>query len=62
MTVLESAPQKNEAIDFLCFILSEKGMETFRRNGQSPIIPFSTEQSEYLPAKLLQYLTGEKSK
>jgi molybdate/tungstate transport system substrate-binding protein len=62
MTVLDSAPRKNEAIDFLCFILSEKGMEIFRRNGQSPIIPFSTEQSEQLPAKLLQYLTLEKSK
>jgi molybdate/tungstate transport system substrate-binding protein len=62
ITVLDSATQKNEAIDFLCYILSEKGMEILRRNGQSPIIPFSTEQSEKIPAKLLQYLIVDKSK
>jgi molybdate/tungstate transport system substrate-binding protein len=62
MTILDSAPQKNEAIDFLCFMLSERGREVFRKNGQSPIIPFSTEQSDQLPAKILKYLTGEKSK
>jgi molybdate/tungstate transport system substrate-binding protein len=60
MTVLESAPQKSEAIDFMCFILSDRGLEIFRENGQSPIIPFSTEQPDQLPQKLIQYLTVEK--
>jgi molybdate/tungstate transport system substrate-binding protein len=60
MTVPESAPEKNAALDFMCFILSERGLEIFRENGQSPIIPFSTEQHDQLPAKLLQYLPAEK--
>ena len=58
MTVLDNAPQKEEAIDFLCFILSEKGLEIFRKNGQNPIIPFSTEQPDQLPSKLMKYLPG----
>jgi molybdate/tungstate transport system substrate-binding protein len=57
MTVIDSAPRKNEAIDFLCFILSEEGLGIFRRNGQKPIIPFITDQPDQLPSKLRQYLT-----
>jgi molybdate/tungstate transport system substrate-binding protein len=60
MTVLESAPNKNESIDFLCFILSDRGLEIFRKNGQSPIMPLLTEQPDQLPSKLLPYMTGEK--
>ncbi|MFA5819791.1 MAG: tungstate ABC transporter substrate-binding protein WtpA [Bacteroidales bacterium] len=56
MTVLDTAPQKNEAIDFICYMLSEEGLEIFRKNGQDPIIPFSTEEPDKLPSKLLQYL------
>ncbi|MBE3087363.1 MAG: substrate-binding domain-containing protein [Bacteroidetes bacterium] len=56
MTVLNDAPQKNEAIDFLCYMVSEEGLEIFRKNGQDPIIPFSTEEPDKLPTKLLQYL------
>jgi len=51
MTVIDSAPRKNEAIDFLCFVLSEDGLRIFRENGQKPIIPFSTEQPDQLPSK-----------
>jgi molybdate/tungstate transport system substrate-binding protein len=61
MTVLDKAPARKEAVDLVCFILSEKGMEAFLRNGQKPIKPFSTEQPEQLPAKLLQYLNGKQS-
>ncbi len=56
MTVLDNAPQRNEAIDFLCYILSDKGLEIFKKNGQNPIIPFSTEQPDKLPSKVLQFL------
>ena len=56
VTVLDNAPQKIEAIDFLCYMLSEAGVEIFKKNGQDPIIPFSTEQHDNLPSKLLQYL------
>ncbi len=57
MTVIDNAPRKNEAIDFLCFILSEEGRRIFRKNGQKPIIPFTTEQPDQLPSRLRQYLT-----
>jgi molybdate/tungstate transport system substrate-binding protein len=59
ISVLDNAPRKNEAIDFLCFILSGEGMEIFRRNGQDPIVPFSSGQSDQLPVKLLQFLPRE---
>ncbi len=57
ITVLDQAPQKEEAVNFLDFLLSPEGMAIFKNNGQDPIIPFSTEQSDKLPLKLLKYLT-----
>jgi molybdate/tungstate transport system substrate-binding protein len=60
ITVLDSAPQKEEALDFLCYMVSPEGMEIFRKNGQKPIIPFSTEQPDKIPSKLLKYLPGHK--
>lgn len=60
ITVLDSALQKDAAIDFLAFLLSPEGMEIFRKNGQSPIIPFSTEQPDILPPKLRKYLKEPK--
>ena len=56
ITVLDNAPQKEEAVNFLEFLLSPEGMEIFKNNGQEPIIPFSTEQPGKLPSKLLKYL------
>lgn len=56
LTVIDSAPHRNEAIDFICYILSEEGLAIFRKNGQNPIVPFTTEQPELLPPKLRQYL------
>ncbi|MCX6321165.1 MAG: tungstate ABC transporter substrate-binding protein WtpA [Bacteroidia bacterium] len=60
ITVLDNAPQKEEAINFLEFMLSPEGMNIFKNNGQEPIIPFSTEQVDKLPAKLLKYLKDTK--
>ncbi len=31
-------------------------MEIFRKNGQDPIVPFSTEQPDLIPEKLKKYL------
>lgn len=56
ITVLDQAPQKEEAVNFLEFLLGPAGTEIFKKNGQEPIIPFSTEQSDKLPLKLLKYL------
>ena len=60
ITVLDNAPQKEEAINFLEFLLCPEGMNIFRKNGQEPIIPFCTEQSGKLPLKLLKYLPEPK--
>lgn len=60
ITVLDNAPQQDEAINFLCFMLSNEGMEIFRRNGQKPIIPFLTGQPDKLPPKLSAYLRENK--
>jgi len=62
LTILSNAPHKSEAIDFIYFLLSPEGMNIFRMNGQEPIIPFSTEQSDKLPAKLRELLTAAKMK
>jgi len=60
ITVLDKAPQKEEAVNFLEFLLGPDGMAIFKNNGQDPIIPFSTEQSDRLPAKLSNYLNKTK--
>jgi molybdate/tungstate transport system substrate-binding protein len=56
ITVLNNAPQKEEAVNFLEFLLSPEGMKIFKSNGQEPLIPFSTEQFDKLPLQLLKYL------
>jgi molybdate/tungstate transport system substrate-binding protein len=56
ITILENAPRKDEAIDFLCFMVSPEGLEIFRRNGQKPIIPFSADHPDLIPYQLLKYL------
>lgn len=62
ISVLDNAPHKDAAMDFLCFILSKEGLEIFSRNGQDPIIPVTSDQSNQLPAKLSKCLNVEKSK
>jgi molybdate/tungstate transport system substrate-binding protein len=56
ITVLNNAPQKEEAVNFLEFLLSPEGMKIFKSNGQEPLIPFNTEQFDKLPLQLLKYL------
>ena len=56
ITVLDNAPQKAEAINFIEFLISEEGMKILKANGQEPLIPFSSEQREKLPAQLLKHL------
>jgi len=57
ITVLDKAPQKAEAINFLDFIISQEGMDILKVNGQEPIIPFSTEQVDKIPAQLVKKLS-----
>ncbi|MCX6333442.1 MAG: tungstate ABC transporter substrate-binding protein WtpA [Bacteroidia bacterium] len=56
LSVLKDAPNSELAIDFVAFIISKDGMEIFRKNGQDPIVPFSTEQPDLIPYKLKKYL------
>jgi molybdate/tungstate transport system substrate-binding protein len=56
LSVLSEALNKDDAVDFVSFLLSSDGMEIFRKNGQVPIVPFSTEQPEMIPEKLKKYL------
>ena len=60
ISVLDKAPQKEEAVNFLEFLLSNEGLNIFKSNGQDPIIPFSTEQADLIPAKLLKNLPAAK--
>lgn len=62
MTIPFNAVNRDRAVDFMCFIMSEEGTAVFRNNGQDPIIPFSTEQPEKIPSKLLNYLPETKTK
>jgi molybdate/tungstate transport system substrate-binding protein len=62
MTIPFNAPNAEGAVDFMCFILGEEGLNIFRQNGQNPIIPFSTEQPDKIPPRLLNYLPDHKVK
>ena len=55
LTVLDNAPQKEEAIKFVDFLLSKNGIDIFRKNGQEPLVPFIAEPSDKLPEKLHRY-------
>lgn len=56
LSVLKDAPNSEQAIDFVSFLLSNEGVDVFRKYGQEPIIPFSTEQPDLIPNKLRKYL------
>jgi len=56
MTVPTVAVNKDAALDFVSFILSNDGIGIFRRNGQEPVLPFSSEQPDKLPAQFQDYL------
>ncbi len=56
LTILDKAPHSNDAINFVSFLLSDKGMDIFRKNGQQPIIPCTTGQPEAVPTILIKYL------
>jgi len=61
LTVLDNAPQKEEAVDFVCYMLGREGLEIFRKNGQDPIIPLLIDKPDKLPLKLLRTVTGIKT-
>jgi molybdate/tungstate transport system substrate-binding protein len=56
ISVLDKAPQRDAALDFVSFIIGEKGNEIFRENGQDPLDPLVSDQPDQLPEKLKHYL------
>jgi len=60
VTILDKAPQKEEAIKFMEFMLSPDGLDIFRKNGQDPISPPIAEPFGVLPPSLKRYLSGIK--
>jgi len=62
LTIPEVAANKDEALKFVSFILSDEGISIFRKNGQEPIIPFSSEQYDKLPGQFQSYLKDIKMK
>ena len=55
LTILDKAPQKEEATNFVDFLLSQDGMNILRKNGQEPLVPLIGEPWMKMPAKLLKY-------
>jgi molybdate/tungstate transport system substrate-binding protein len=60
LTVLDKAPQKDAAIDFISFVLSKEGMDILRKSGQDPLDPLLIEHAGNVPARLLKYLSEAK--
>jgi molybdate/tungstate transport system substrate-binding protein len=55
ITILNDAPQKEEAVNFVDFLLSSEGMEIFKKNGQNPLVPLIADPVIKLPPRLLKY-------
>jgi molybdate/tungstate transport system substrate-binding protein len=60
ISVLDKAPNRDEAMDFLEFILGVKGKEIFRKNGQEPLEPIVSDQLANLPLKLRKLVPDQK--
>jgi molybdate/tungstate transport system substrate-binding protein len=60
ITILDKAPQKEEAVKFMEFLLSPEGLDIFRKNGQAPLSPLIAEPLDALPPALKNFLGGIK--
>jgi molybdate/tungstate transport system substrate-binding protein len=56
LSVLDNAPHTKDAINFVSFLLSDKGMDIFRKNGQMPLRPCISGQPGMVPVSLKKYL------
>ncbi|HCC70089.1 MAG TPA: tungstate ABC transporter substrate-binding protein WtpA [Bacteroidales bacterium] len=53
ITLLDDAPNRKEALDFLYFFLGERGRDILRGNGQSPISLYLSGNTDNIPEKIL---------
>jgi molybdate/tungstate transport system substrate-binding protein len=56
-TVLDDAPQKELAMKFFAFMLSEEGERIFRECGQEPLIPAVADDPAAVPVPLKKFIT-----
>lgn len=61
-TVLDRAPQKELALRFFEFMLSDEGREIFRECGQEPLVPAIADDPAAVPASLNKYLAAGSGK
>ncbi len=57
-TILNEAPQKELAMKFFAFLLSEEGKRIFRECGQEPLIPAVADDTALVPVQLKTYITA----
>ncbi len=55
-TVLDSAPQKELALKFFAFMLSEEGRRIFRECGQEPLANPVADDQESVPMSLRKFI------
>jgi len=55
ITIINDAPQKEEAVNFVDFLLSSEGMEILKKSGQNPLVPLIADPVMKLPPRLLKY-------
>jgi molybdate/tungstate transport system substrate-binding protein len=55
-TVLDDAPNKELAIKYFSFLMSEEGMKIFIESGQMPLLPVVTGDTAAIPAALQPYI------
>jgi molybdate/tungstate transport system substrate-binding protein len=54
VSVLDNAPHRDAALDFICFMLGPEGVDILRQSGQKPIIPVTSEQTGNLPDEVIR--------
>lgn len=60
LTIIKDSPNRDEAINFVKFLLSsEKGMAIMEANGQQPLVPSITDTYNKIPRELKQFALKE---
>jgi molybdate/tungstate transport system substrate-binding protein len=59
VTIPKNAPDKETAVKFLQFMLSDKGLKIIKDSGQKPIIPSETNTYSKIPKELQKYAKPE---
>jgi molybdate/tungstate transport system substrate-binding protein len=61
ISVLRNAPDKNDATDFVSFLIGNEGRTILLQNGQDPLVPAISEQPQLVPAILQKYLRNNEA-